>query len=253
MPRKSSGRRAAKRKVHDRAHEKPQGGSYRGGPARIRPNGRRASQARRRDGPAGNETQRKLGSALLWAREAFAIENQRGEAHSLCPHGRRLGRAGSKDGSRCSPACRQRSATARSLSVAEKQTVAGETSALAPWRAHDLDSGRSALARKRRSRFRRYLPRRAVKPRRRAIVQCLLRLASERGDKKTFCPSEVARHLHPNDWRRWMLQIRAEAIRLVKAGRLRSTQRGREVDPTSAHGPLRFSTPRTSDRSPGVT
>jgi hypothetical protein len=44
-------------------------------------------------------------------------------------------------------------------------------------------------------------------------------------------------------WREFMPQVRAEAIRLVETGKLRCTQRGHEVDPTKARGPLRFSAP----------
>ncbi len=60
---------------------------------------------------------------------------------------------------------------------------------------------------------------------------------------KTFCPSEAARRLAPDTWRELMPQVRAEAIRLVETGKLRCTQRGHEVDPTNARGPLRFSVP----------
>ena len=83
-----------------------------------------------------------------------------------------------------------------------------------------------------------------MKPSAREIERSLLALADARGSDKTFCPSEAARRLAPDDWRDWMPQIRAAAIRLVEAGKLRCTQRGREVDPTNARGPLRFAIPR---------
>jgi hypothetical protein len=78
---------------------------------------------------------------------------------------------------------------------------------------------------------------------RRAITRCLLALAAERGPGKTFCPSEAARRLAPADWRPQMQEVRREAIRLVHAGRLRCTQRGKEVDPERVRGPIRFSLP----------
>jgi hypothetical protein len=81
-------------------------------------------------------------------------------------------------------------------------------------------------------------------PSARQIAQCLQDLAQERGMEKTFCPSEAARRLAPADWRRWMPQVREEAALLVAAGKLRCTQRGREVDPSQVRGPLRFSLPR---------
>jgi hypothetical protein len=80
-----------------------------------------------------------------------------------------------------------------------------------------------------------------MKPTEREIQRCLLTLASGRGTDKTFCPSEAARQLAPDTWRELMPQVRAEAIALVKTGKLRCTQGGEEVDPTNARGPLRFS------------
>jgi hypothetical protein len=44
------------------------------------------------------------------------------------------------------------------------------------------------------------------------IAAALLRLAAER-DGKTFCPSEAARALSPNNWRALMPAIREEAER----------------------------------------
>ena len=78
------------------------------------------------------------------------------------------------------------------------------------------------------------------------MTQCLLTLAEKRGSEKTFCPSEVARRLAPGAWRECMPRIRAEALELVKVGKLRATQRGHEVDPASARGPLRFGSSQTS-------
>jgi hypothetical protein len=76
------------------------------------------------------------------------------------------------------------------------------------------------------------------------VERVLLALASERGPDKTFCPSEAARRLSPDNWREQMPKVSAAAIRLVKEGKLRSTQQGEEVDPTIARAPLRFSLPR---------
>jgi hypothetical protein len=87
-------------------------------------------------------------------------------------------------------------------------------------------------------------------PNQREIERCLLALAAERGLTKTFCPSEAARRLAPDTWREWMPQVRAEAIRLVSAGKLRCTQRGHEVNPMAARGPLRFSIPRNQQPKP---
>lgn len=62
-------------------------------------------------------------------------------------------------------------------------------------------------------------------------------MAVERGPEKTFCPSEVARQLAPDDWRPLMPEIR----RVARGLRLRATQRGKAVDPVTAKGPIRLS------------
>jgi len=82
-----------------------------------------------------------------------------------------------------------------------------------------------------------------MKPTRPKIEVCLEALARERGMGKTFCPSEAARRLSPDDWRSWMPKVREAAVRLVAKGKLGCTQRGQEVDPAKARGALRFSLP----------
>ena len=84
-----------------------------------------------------------------------------------------------------------------------------------------------------------------MKPGEREIERTLLALAAERGLEKTFCPSEAARRLAPDDWRAFLPEVRTAALRLIAADKLRCTQQGHEVDPTTARGPLRFSTPQT--------
>jgi hypothetical protein len=76
-----------------------------------------------------------------------------------------------------------------------------------------------------------------------AIRSALLRFAAARVGT-TFCPSEVARELAPDDWRPLMPAIREVAQRLVDSGELRCTQRGAQVSPTNAHGPIRLSAPK---------
>lgn len=56
----------------------------------------------------------------------------------------------------------------------------------------------------------------------------------------TFCPSEVARALAPDDWRDWMEPVRAGARRLVARGELEMLQAGARVDPSKARGPIRL-------------
>ena len=73
-----------------------------------------------------------------------------------------------------------------------------------------------------------------------AIEAALLRFAAERSPS-TFCPSEVARELRPDNWRPLMPAIREEAERLVAQGLLHCWQRGKPASPAHAVGPIRLS------------
>lgn len=75
------------------------------------------------------------------------------------------------------------------------------------------------------------------------IEAVLLRLAAQRGVSKSFCPSEAARALDPEDWRTLMPQVWAVGAGLVRRGGLRCTQGGGPVDPETAVGPVRFQLP----------
>jgi len=69
-------------------------------------------------------------------------------------------------------------------------------------------------------------------------------LLQARGRGKTLCPSEVARAVAARegheDWRGWMERTRQAARRLVAAGEIEITQKGRVVDPSTARGPIRL-------------
>ena len=67
------------------------------------------------------------------------------------------------------------------------------------------------------------------------IGAALMAMAQARGTGKSFCPSEVARALS-DDWRPLMPRIRQVAATLP----LMATQRGREVAPDTARGPIRL-------------
>jgi hypothetical protein len=65
-------------------------------------------------------------------------------------------------------------------------------------------------------------------------------LASRSG---TICPSDAARAVggpDEADWRPLMEPARRAARRLVAAGEVEVTQRGRAVDPSTARGPIRI-------------
>ena len=77
------------------------------------------------------------------------------------------------------------------------------------------------------------------------IADTMIRLCTERGSGMTICPSEVARALakHGDAWQDLMSDVRRVAERLADRGRIRVTQRGKDVDAVSARGPIRLSLP----------
>ena len=72
------------------------------------------------------------------------------------------------------------------------------------------------------------------------LEQAILSLLSERRRGATICPSEVARRMHPDDWRPLMDRVRAAAARLAARDAIAILQRGRAVDPARARGPIRL-------------
>jgi hypothetical protein len=73
----------------------------------------------------------------------------------------------------------------------------------------------------------------------RALEAAILELLEQRAAGATICPSEAARWV-ATDWRPLLEPARQAARRLVAAGRLEITQRGRPVDPSTARGPIRL-------------
>ena len=65
-------------------------------------------------------------------------------------------------------------------------------------------------------------------------------LAAKRGKDKTICPSEVARELSADDWRKYMKEIRKTAFELRDAGKVLIMQKGREVEGNAVVGPIRI-------------
>ena len=80
------------------------------------------------------------------------------------------------------------------------------------------------------------------------IRQAILDLTAERGAGKTVCPSEIARIVKPEDWRSLMGPIRQVAHDLLKAGKIRVTQRGKNVEPLTAKGPVRLGLGNTTSK-----
>lgn len=75
------------------------------------------------------------------------------------------------------------------------------------------------------------------------IARTLVEIAKARRAGASFCPSEAARRLAPEDWRALMPEVRRVASRLQRDGLLSVTQGGRAVDALAARGPIRLSRP----------
>lgn len=80
----------------------------------------------------------------------------------------------------------------------------------------------------------------------RALRAQILELLDQRGAGRTICPSEAARAVSRAEddseegWRDLMEPARRAAGRLVEAGEIEVTQRGRVVDLSVAKGPIRL-------------
>ena len=74
------------------------------------------------------------------------------------------------------------------------------------------------------------------------IKKLHLKFAEDRGLDKTYCPSEVARELFPDNWREKMDLVRDIADELVIEGKLIVLQKGFEKNelPSKLTGPIRL-------------
>lgn len=73
-----------------------------------------------------------------------------------------------------------------------------------------------------------------------SISQTILNIATERGPDKTICPSEVARAMFPDNWRKHMDEVREVAVDLQRQGKVTITQKGNPVDVNHIKGPIRI-------------
>jgi len=65
-------------------------------------------------------------------------------------------------------------------------------------------------------------------------------VATERGPEKSTCPSEIARMLFPDDWRKHMTSVVDVAIDLQKQGKVVITQKRVPIDVNHIKGPIRI-------------
>ncbi|MFD0917724.1 DUF3253 domain-containing protein [Pseudahrensia aquimaris] len=79
------------------------------------------------------------------------------------------------------------------------------------------------------------------------LADTIMTMAHERGAEKSLCPSEVARAIAGKDekqWRALMKPIRAEAVRMARAGNVAITRKGKPVDPDDFKGIYRIALPK---------
>lgn len=76
-----------------------------------------------------------------------------------------------------------------------------------------------------------------------SIEDSIFALLAERDPGKTICPSEAARALDGEAWRRLMPQVRATAVGLARQGRLVITRKGRPANPDAFKGVYRLRLP----------
>lgn len=71
----------------------------------------------------------------------------------------------------------------------------------------------------------------------------IFELLAAREPGRSICPSEAARAVDPEGWRRLMPQVRATAVGLARAGRLEITRKDRVADPDTLKGVYRLRLP----------
>ena len=75
------------------------------------------------------------------------------------------------------------------------------------------------------------------------VEGAILSLLAERGPGKSICPSEAARAVDAQGWRRLLGQVRATAVGLARQGRIEITRHGKPADPDSFKGVYRLRLP----------
>ncbi|MEL7468134.1 MAG: DUF3253 domain-containing protein [Pseudomonadota bacterium] len=76
------------------------------------------------------------------------------------------------------------------------------------------------------------------------IAAAILGVLAERDPGKTICPSEAARRLDPDHWRRLMTPVREVAKSMVREGRLEIRRKGEIISPEDVRGVIRLALPK---------
>ncbi|MEM1086102.1 MAG: DUF3253 domain-containing protein [Pseudomonadota bacterium] len=89
------------------------------------------------------------------------------------------------------------------------------------------------------------------KPKGSPVTQAILDLAHVRGIGKTICPSEAAKAVSSENWRKLLPEVRASAIRLAVAEKISIYRKGKPVDPLNFKGVYRLGLPMEEDDDTG--
>lgn len=79
------------------------------------------------------------------------------------------------------------------------------------------------------------------------VREAILELTLQRGAGKTICPTEAAKAVSEARWQRLLGDVRAEAVRLAKAGHITIYRKGKPVDPDAFKGVYRLGLPPTGE------
>ncbi len=76
------------------------------------------------------------------------------------------------------------------------------------------------------------------------VREAILELTVARGPGKTICPTDAAKAVSASEWRKVLADVRAEAIRLHKAGAITIYRKGKPVEnPETFKGVYRLGLP----------
>ena len=79
------------------------------------------------------------------------------------------------------------------------------------------------------------------------VRTAILSLVEVRGPGKTICPTDAAKEVSEAQWRKVLVDVRAEAVRLAKSGEISIYRKGKPVpDPDTFKGVYRLGLPPAS-------
>ncbi len=85
------------------------------------------------------------------------------------------------------------------------------------------------------------------KPKPNPVREAILELVDKVGPGKTICPTDAAREVSEKHWRKVLVDVRAEAVRLAKQGRITIYRKRQPADPDNFKGVYRLGLPHVSE------